>query len=177
MMKRIGKFINSLFEKTVVLIFAISLIQLPNYMQQYMLFLDGYVLSLREEIADFQKNAEHHGISLKSYIDSHLNSNDKVIRSTGETIQAHIEKKEQIEAAVERFHKASLWMRPVVFATIFDFSLAKQINAKPGFSFTIETLAYALTGMLLGMIAYSLFLQPLFLGLLRVLHLRRPAKA
>jgi len=161
--KAIGRGIDSLVDKLVAALLAIALIQLPHYMESYALFLSGYLLAMEEEISDFKENADKFGVTLEEYIVRHEKAADQMIRATGQTIRSHMEKRDRVRDALHRWELAKTWQKPFVFIQIVDMELTRKMHYKPGFSFTLESLAYAGSGVLAGFLLYTILIRS-FLG-------------
>jgi hypothetical protein len=155
---------------------VILLAQFPQFYNQYLQLLSGHRAELVYQVDQMQDAAKASNKSLTEWIRKFTLNADKEIAQQGSIMQKLIERLEGFTQAEKAFSQASLFTKPFLFIRHADTDILRDTFAqfKWGFNFTIETLAYALIGFLLGLLVFQL-LRSFFLFLGASLLGRRKA--
>ena len=143
--------------------------QLPLFIQQYEMRLSGHVAESARLVQDLEKSAALTHKSLQAYIDKFLQQEDRDFASSGQVMQKTVRRYGDLRIALSSLEHAGPIKRPFVFIAhlqgdVFQESLH---NFTPGFSLTLETIAYGVMG---------LFMWVALLQLLRQLTVKLRAK-
>jgi hypothetical protein len=151
------RLISKLLDRAFVVVGALVLSQTPLFMQQYTQQLSGHVSELHLQIDAMRRVASHSNKSLEQYIQKFLNSTDDDFRGQGEIMRGVMERWAYLNDGLQAFQTAKVWERPYIFVKYFSWEIgtAAYHNYRIGIAFTLESLIYALAGMILG---YLLFL-------------------
>lgn len=148
MFRWIGRWIDRIF----AVLGAILLSQAPLYIHQYTQQLTGHAIELSWQYQAMQQAAQKSDKSLPAYIDKFTSSSDADVARQGAIMNETIERYNHFEEALTQLSQATPLSRPFIFVRYVNMEVAKSTFAifEPGFPFTVEGLAYALIGMILG---------------------------
>ncbi|MCB1174734.1 MAG: DUF2937 family protein [Leptospiraceae bacterium] len=162
--KIIGRFVNNLLDRIVVVIGAVACSQIPQFIMQYTRVLEGALAEAKRNLAVATAKAAELGLSLQEFVDAHLRNPDPVFQKSGEVYREAILRYEDYQSALQGLHDASAFTRPFVFFTRLDTGLLGAMNFTPGIPLDTEGLIYALCGILIGLSLYhGLLLLPRWL--------------
>lgn len=164
------KWILGTLDRLFVLLGAVLLSQAPLYVQHYTTQLAGHAEELQFQVHQLEASAVLAGKPLSTYIQKFVNSNDEDFARQGQLMKDMIDRSFSFKMALENLQTASILKRPFIFIAHFNFDVAKASWAtfEYGLAFSLEGLAYALAGGLLGYIIFILlahffaFLRSLF---------------
>lgn len=142
--------LESLIDRTLVIIGSITLVQFPQFYAQYLQRLGGHMEECRRIVSDYAKTANSFNLSLQEYIRVHLTSDNPVFQSTGTIIENTLNRLADLESSFQALKTAALYNRWWVFLKNIDPAIFKQTCSEytPGLPITFESLAYALVGLL-----------------------------
>ncbi len=158
-LRYLGRVADGLLDRLFSVAGAILFSQIPRFMQQYIEFLSGALYEVRRQVDSIHIRASELGLSLESFISHHLNSSDGAFVASGKIMQEALERHRLYKEALEALRDSSLWSRPFLFLRYADWSLVRAMEFQPGLLFTVETLVYALLGMLAGYIFYVVLVR------------------
>lgn len=162
-MRGMGKWLVDMLDRIFVLLAALLFSQMPLYMQEYEQRLAGHVEELRHQIDALQKLALKSGKTFEEYIGKFAANSDPDIAKHGSFIEAMQHRYASLSEGLHQLIGASLVSKPFLFIKHLDFEIGRGAlyHFKPGFLFTLEGLTYALVGMGVGYLLFSL-LRSLF---------------
>ncbi len=142
----------NLIDRVLVVSGAIVMTQVPLFFQQYMQRLSGHLSELELQITLLRQTAARSGKSFHAYIDKFLNHSDSDFRAQGEFMQGMLQRLDDLKLAFNKLSDSSAWMHPFYLLRYGDSEIASSTLSgfEPGLSFTLESLVYALIGMILG---------------------------
>jgi hypothetical protein len=155
--KRLGKFMVKWFIHLVDRLFAVSgallFSQAPLFIQQYQHQLYGHISELKTHIAAMQKSAAFSGKTLNQYILKFIKSGDVDFASQGELMQNSIQRYEALNTGYQALIDAPIYYKPFLFFKYYDWQIGSSTyeTFKWGLSFNMETLSYALLGIVFGL--------------------------
>ena len=152
------KLIRRYLKLGVSILFALSLSQMPRYIELYLHVLRGALLEVERSIEILEKQASYSNKSLAEYIRKHLNSDDTDFRNTGLAILSQLKRRREYKSSIGSLQSAAAWNKPFIFIKNFDYSIARSVDFKPALSITEESLIYILASFLLCLI----FIPPVF---------------
>jgi hypothetical protein len=128
--------------------------QFPAFYQQYLQRLGGRADQARAQAERVQEAALSLGLSPEQYMQSLQTSAEAAARREAEVVAASLADAQSLTAAFERLAEAEPAMRPALFASHFDPSIAAATaeSFQPALPLSVETLVYASLGMLLGLL-------------------------
>lgn len=143
--------LESLIDRTLVIIGTVTLVQFPQFYAQYLQRLGGHLDELRRIVSDYTKTADSFNLSLQEYIRAHLTSDNPVFQSTGAIIENTLTRLAELEGSFQALKTAAPYNRWWVFLKNIDPAIFKQTCSiyTPGLPITFESLAYALAGLLI----------------------------
>jgi len=167
---------DSLLDRILCVVGAVSFSQGPEFMQQYLQRLGGHLDEARRQLDVFRQTAAQSGLSIDQFIGQTAANTDPAVAKLGGVMTATVQRVSSLQSAHDALLHSALWERPFVFVRHLDFDIARATGAvfKPAVPTTIEGAAYALTGMLVTLALYHV----LFKRLLRLFRApSAPAKA
>ncbi len=129
--------------------FGLAFCQVPVFVQQYEQRLGGAVGELSALADQYAENANRSDMTLEIYVQRHLVNTDHVMRKTGRTMVATLERLSGLEAAREALDLAPVWKKPWVLARHTDSVLLRDTWTKFGFTLTVDPL-FGAAGVLFG---------------------------
>lgn len=153
---------------------GIMLSQFPEYAQQYEQRLGGAVDELRVIATEFETAATAEGLDRTEALDRYAATGDNFIEGRGRSMAQTIARYELLSAALADIQGASGWERFTLLPRYTDTEIGARAleTYRPAVPVTLEGLAYAAAGFLLGFLVTS--------GVVRLLMLpfrRRPRVA
>ena len=152
------KFLDGIADRVVAALGAVALSQFPQYYGQYLQRLGGHLDEARRTLELYSRAAAELNLTLEEYIMEHLYSGSEIFISSGEVMQELVERYEALQNAYLALQDANIYTRWLVFLREVDWSIASATweNFMPGVPTTMEGLAYAFTGLLVGWGLYAL---------------------
>jgi hypothetical protein len=131
--------------------------QFPEYAQQYQQRLGGAVDELRIITAEFEAAAKEAGLSREEAIDRYSKTGDGFIAARGESMARTFARYDDLSTTLAEIRGASGWDRFTHLPQYFDSEIGRRALAdyKPAVPVTVEGLAYAGTGFVVGYVALS----------------------
>lgn len=136
---------------------GIALSQFPEYAQQYTQRLGGAVDELRVITAEFDQAATTAGLTREQAIGRYTATQDSFITGRGESMAGTFSRYELLRATLAEIEGASGWERFQNLPRYFDTDIGARTldNFKPAVPVTLEGLAYAGAGLVLGYLVTS----------------------
>lgn len=149
--------LESLFDRALAIIGSISLAQFPQFYSQYLQRLGGHLDEARRIVAEYSKTAASFNLSLHDYIGIHQTASDPVLQSTGTIIDNSLARLAYLEKSFQALENSTLLNRWWLFLTNLDSAIFRQTCSQytPGLALTIESLIYALSGLLITWAIYQ----------------------
>ena len=143
-----GKIVTRLFVLLCVVLFA----QLPLFVEQYMLRLEGHRAESRRQIEAFSEAASAGGKTLDQYIAKFLAQKDTDFAAQGQVMKQAVVRNQFLESASEALAAANPLMRPVVFVRYVDTQVLADAweSFSPGFLLTLNFGVWAGIGFVMG---------------------------
>ncbi|WP_423065230.1 DUF2937 family protein [Devosia sp. CN2-171] len=131
--------------------------QFPEYAQQYTQRLGGAVDELRIITAEFEAAAKEAGLSRDEAIDRYSRTGDGFLAARGESMARTFLRYEELSTTLAEIRGASGWERFQQLPEYFDTEIGRRAleDYKPAVPVTIEGLAYAGSGFVVGYIVLS----------------------
>ncbi len=146
--------------KTIDRLFAVggafAFCQLPLLMQQYSVMLSGHLAESRRQINMMQHAASLTNKTLQEYIAKFLGQQDLDFVHQGQIMQTMQARYEELNNAYAALHQSTVWSKPFVFVKTIDSTVFWDTAADfaPGLTLTLESLIYALAGLLFGVLLF-----------------------
>ena len=136
---------------------VISLSQFPEYAQQYTQRLGGAVDELRIITAEFEAAAKEAGLTRDEAIDRYSKTGDGFLAARGESMARTFRRYDELSATLAEIRGASGWERFTHIGEYFDTDIGRRAleDYKPAVPVTVEGLAYAGSGFVVGYIVLS----------------------
>jgi hypothetical protein len=151
-----------LITKTIDRCFAVGgsilFCQLPLLMQQYIQMLSGHLAEARHQLNLLQNTASLGNKTVQEYIQKFLGQSDLDFVNQGKLMQSMQSRYEDLSQAYGAIQESSVWMKPFVFASHIDTAVFWDTvkGFSPGISMNLETVIYALIGLVVGVMTYRL---------------------
>ncbi|MFI5344042.1 MAG: DUF2937 family protein [Chlamydiales bacterium] len=158
----------SMLDRLFVIVGALLGVQIPLFMQQYMQRLAGHVAELNRVLNNLRELAFQSNKTLEEYIAKFLANPDLDFSRQGEFMLGVESRWRHLSLALENMSASSIWMRPYLFLRDLQPEIAKPVfySFEPGLNLTLEGLAYAVLGAVLGFCLY----QALCKGVSAIFH-------
>lgn len=173
------RWFDRMMDRIFVVLGTLILLQMPLFMQQYYLSLQGHEKELEYQIDKMNQTALKSGKTLPQWIQKFISSSDPDFAKQGELMQDMLTRKEELNDAMSAWQRATVFQRPFVFLQYYKTDIVKDTwkMFQFGIPFNLEGLAYAVIGMGVGYMFYctiSLTMR-LFFGLFRRKPYPKPA--
>lgn len=151
------RFVDGVVDRLIVIIFALSMMQMPQFMAHYTQRLGGHVDEIAYQVLAVEKMVKESNKSLTEWIKDLKQHSDPQVSVQGDFLNNLIFRHENLKTLHQRLIECSVWERPVIFLATFQGSIAKQTlyDFEPGLPLSKEGLLFALIGMLLGTYCYK----------------------
>jgi len=165
------RIIDYLFDRIISLVSAVIFAQVPQFIAQYIQRLGGHIDELARMARMYEKAASGSGKTVEAYIQFHLNSTVPEFVKTGEIMRLNIERYIELKSVLDRLISSNVYNKFFIFLRGIDFEVAGSTmdSFTPGVPVNIEGLIYAVTGLFIGFLLYSLLKKTLHL-LLEKIH-------
>lgn len=146
----IAKVLSRIFVIAIILLFS----QLPVFVDQYEIRLEGHLAESNRQIEAFRTAAAVGGKSLEQYILKFLDQSDTDFKAQGNLMQEAVERNRFLINACEALNKANPLARPVVFIRYVDNQVLKDAwkSFLPGLSLNVNVVVWASIGCIVGLI-------------------------
>jgi hypothetical protein len=152
-----SKLLSGLIDRIFVVLGVMTFSQAPHFFYAYTQRLGGHLAELRMQISTLRIAAEKSGKSFEQYIDKFVTHKDPDIALQGEFMQSLLARFSDISEAYYSMVQTSSLGRPFHFFQFIQWDVAKMTveDYQFGLSFTTESAIYALLGMGLGYLLFS----------------------
>lgn len=149
------KFLLSILDRLFVIAVTLLFTQVPAFIQQYRHQLVGHIDELKWYVRAMRQIAMESDKTLEQFIQKFLESADRDFVRQGELMQAMVERLKLFSESLFALDHASFATRPWVFLSHLDADLAQATwgSFEFGFSFTYETIFFALIGFCVAYLA------------------------
>ncbi len=143
--------LESLFDRALAIVGSITLAQFPQFYGQYLQRLGGHLDEARRIVTEYSETATSFNLSLQEYISIHLTASNPVLQSTGTIINNSMARLADLENSFQALDNGTLFNRWWLFLKNLDPAIFSQTCSQytPGLPLTIESLIYALAGLLI----------------------------
>jgi hypothetical protein len=140
---------------------ALVAMQMPMFIQQYVHQLQGHLSELRLQVAEMERVAAQSGKSLPEYIGKFLESGDLDFAAQGSLMHEMMGRAELLQQHSNALMEASIWSKPLLFATHFDLSIARDTfsHFQLGVPLSIEGACYGVVGVLISSLLFAALLR------------------
>lgn len=152
------KAVDGLADRVVVIIGALLLSQTPAFISQYTQRLGGHVKEAERNVSTWQDIAdENTDGDLAVLARRYEASVEPEVSAAGRKASKDVERLRYLREALAAIEQAAPWNRPLVFARRFDRDIAKGTwrEFTPAMPLTAESMAYAFSGLVLGLLIYK----------------------
>ena len=141
----------------VVLLCTVLFAQVPVFVDQYLMRLEGHLSESCHHIEAFTDAAAAGGKTLDQYIARFLEQSDADFLAQGRLMRATVDRNRFLTVACEALQSASPIIRPIIFVRYLDREiLADTWNGfEPGLLITTNLLVWALIGFVFGWVLLS----------------------
>lgn len=148
---------KSFFYKISALCGIVIFSQVPLFVDQYAIRLEGHVSECSRQMEIYRQAAKEGGKSLEEYTEKFLSSNDGDFQREGAVIKSILVRSEFLQKASQSLKESSLIFRPIVFVRYSDEKVAQDSwnGFAPGFSFTVEGIVWSFLGAIFGIIFFA----------------------
>lgn len=155
------RWLGNLMDRLCIVVIALLFLQLPSFMEQYTLQLQGHVAELHFQIQKMQSAAFQSGKNLSAFIEKFRSNSDVDFSRQGEIMHEMVARFSQLSFSLNALRESSPWTRWIVFIRYFDQEIAKETFATfhPGITFSYEALIYGCIGIFVGYILFFLLKQ------------------
>jgi len=169
----LGEFCEMILDRVVAAAGFLVFIQIPAFLVQYQQRLGGHVDELAHLIKKYKSAAADNGRTIDEYIGLHLQSAVKEFVSTGKLMTENMERFTELSKALKSLSESKGIIKFFTFIRNFDIDIFKAAfkNFVPGLSFSIDTIIYGFTGIIVFMMIY-LILKKSLLFIVRTIKSR-----
>ncbi len=155
------KWIAVWVDRLCVLIGAFVGSQIPAFMQQYSQRLAGHIAELNYTLLQIKNMAQFSNKSVDGYVQKFLMSSDADFVMHGKFMQSLQLRWETFSHAYNSLTQSSVWLKAYVFINELqsDIAYATLSTFQPSMIFNLESLAYALFGIVLALTIYKTLLK------------------
>lgn len=152
------KWLGALLDRICAALGALIFIQIPLFMQQYMQQLLGREAELKLQIESMRQSAVLSGKTLEQYIQKFVASSDPDFMRQGELMHSMMDRWHSYSEALSAYQGSSVVGRPFAFLMHLNGDVFKSTldHYTFGLPLTIEAGVYALLGVVMGYLAFSL---------------------
>lgn len=151
------KLFQALFDRMFAVAGAVLFSQLPHFFQNYTQRLGGHLEEIKRQLFNLEQAAQKSGKTLPQYIEKFTVNSDQDIALQGEYMQSLISRFSDISRAYDGMALGAPWTRAFHFVQTLQFDIAKLTfnDFSFGLEFTPETGVYALVGMGIGILLFT----------------------
>lgn len=138
--------------RVLVILCILSFSQLPVFVDQYRIRLQGHLAESQRQVEAFQTAATTGGKSLDQYIAKFLEQADADFKHQGTLMQGAMERNQFLQNACNALQDANPFLRPVVFIRYLDNQILAEAwrSFTPGLSLSVHVAVWALVGCAFG---------------------------
>jgi hypothetical protein len=150
---------QNMLTQACAIICALVCFQLPIFVDQYLLRLEGHFAESQRQIEALTEAAHIGGKTLDQYIAKFKAQNDKDFQNQGVYMQRAVDRNRFLEGACVALQEAGPFSRPFVFIRYVDSEVVADAwnTFTPGFSPTLHVALFGAIGWLLGWTVSILF--------------------
>ena len=143
--------LEGLFDRALAIVGSITLAQFPQFYSQYLQRLGGHLDEARRIVTEYSETAASFNLSLQEYVGIHLTASNPILQSTGTIIDNSLARLAALENSFQALAEGTLFNRWWLFIENLDPAIFRQTCSQytPGLPLTIESLIYALAGLLI----------------------------
>lgn len=143
--------LEGLIDRILAIAGSITLAQFPQFYSQYLQRLGGHLDEARRIVAEYSEAAASFNLTLSEYVRTHLTVDSPVLQSTGTIIENSLTRLADLENSFQALKAGNLFNRWWIFLRKMEPAIFKQtcLEYTPGLPFTMESLTYALIGLLI----------------------------
>lgn len=151
--------IAKILSRLCVLVFVLLFAQLPVFVEQYILRLEGHLAESNRHISAFQESASISKKTLNEYISKFLVQEDADFKNQGNIMQAAVERNQFLSTSRDALRSANPLFRPALFARYVDTSIVHDAwkTFAVGISLTLDVGVWALIGLVFGWLVVMAF--------------------
>src|SRR5262245_54485376 len=116
---------ESMFDRILCVVGAVTFSQFPEFVQQYQQRLGGRLDEARHQLQQFETTARQAGLSLTDFIGRTNATTDPAVARLGGVMTSTRERVAALEHAQSALHSASIVERPFVFLRSLDTEIAR----------------------------------------------------
>jgi len=149
-------FIEHILDRVIAAAGAITFMQIPAFIVQYIQRLGGHIDELKILIGKYKAAAADNGRTLDEYVQLHIQSGVKEFASTGKLMSENIDRFNFLSDAYQQISGASGFKQFFLFIRKSDIDIIRGTYSDfvPGISFSSDSLIYAAAGIVLFMSLY-----------------------
>ena len=134
-------------------------LQLPVFVDQYAIRLEGHLSESRRQIAAFSEAASVGGKTLDQYISKFSEQTDGDFQAQGTLMQRAVERNQFLARACTALREAKPFFRPIVFIQYVDADVLSDAwkSFAPGFSLTLNVALFGFIGWVFGWLVVLVF--------------------
>ncbi|MBS0637853.1 MAG: DUF2937 family protein [Verrucomicrobia bacterium] len=150
------KLVAKTFDRVFAVGGAFLFCQIPLLMHQYTVMLSGHLAESRRQINMLQHAASLTNKTLQEYIAKFLGQQDLDFVHQGEIMQSMQTRYVELNESYTALQHSTVWTKPFIFIKHIDSAVFWDSleGFAPGLSLTLESLAYALIGLVVGVVIY-----------------------
>ncbi len=143
--------LESLTDRALAIVGSLTLAQFPQFYAHYLQRLGGHLDEARLIVSEYSEAANSFNLTLHEYIRIHLTANNPVLQSTGTIIENSLARLTALEKSFQALQAGTVFNRWWIFIKNMDPAIFRQTYSAymPGISLTVESLIYAVTGLLI----------------------------
>lgn len=144
----------SLFDRILTIFLVLLFAQAPVYIAQYIDVLAGAEMEARQSYEEILLLAGRKGLSVEQYVEetkARTPSSD-VAYDYVEIVARSVERYERYQEALYELRESSFFLKPFILIRYFDSSIHEAMSFEAGFQFNLQTLWFALMGIVVSMI-------------------------
>ena len=144
--------ISKVLSRIFVIFFVLLFSQLPLFIEQYIIRLEGHLAESNHQIMIFQEAASANKKSLNEYISKFLEQTDSDFKAQGTIMQNAITRNQFLASAQKSLRSANPLLRPVIFIKYVDSAIAADAwkTFTLSLSLTFDVGVWALIGLVVG---------------------------
>lgn len=152
------KLIDKFMDRASAVIGAFVFMQAPEFFQQYTHRLAGHVAELKNQVTLLENIANLSGKTIDQYVAKLQANSDLDISQQAIFLKNMLTRWHSLETSLSAIQQSSWFSKPYLFLYHLqtDIAWATFVDFSPGISFTIESIPYAILGIIIGYGLYHL---------------------
>lgn len=151
------RWLDKMMDRIFVVLGALLFLQMPLFMQQYHLSLQGHIKELEYQIDKINVVAKQSGKTLDEWIQKFVKSTDSDFSKQGDLLRDMVNRRVELADAMSAWKNSSVYQRPFVFIRYYKSDIVKDTwqMFQFGIPFNLEGLAYGAMGIVGGYMLYA----------------------